>query len=191
MTVKNLLFGELDLSFLTGMFNRPIAGIVGYDVLARCVAEIDTVEGRVALYEPDAYTLANGKWQELLVNHGHPHVRAKFEGNREGVFRVDTGNPGALLLHAPAVEKYRLLENRETASCQIGGAGGFSPGRSGTIEWFELAGHRVNNPRALFSQANTGSMTSQWVAGTLGMDLMRPFKIVLDCPHKRIALVKR
>lgn len=191
MTVKDLLFGELDLSFLMGMFSKPIAGIIGYDILARCVAEVDTVEGRVALYDPNTYTLASGKWQELLINHGHPHVRAKFEGDREGVFRVDTGNPGALMVHAPAVEKYRLLDNRETASCKIGGAGGFSPGRSGSLEWFELAGHRAMNPPALFSLADTGSMTSQWVAGTIGMDLMRPFRIVLDCPHKRIAFVKR
>lgn len=190
MTVDDAIFGELDLSMFTAYFGEPLAGIIGYDLLARCVAEIDTTEGRIALYDPGSYELPDGRWQELFIGHGHPHVRATFEGNRDGIFRLDTGNPGALLVHAPTVMEFSLLEGRKTRPVPLGGAGGSKPAQLGTLQWFELGEERFENARAIFSQADTGSMTSRWTAGTIGTELMRPFNMVFDCPRKRIAFLK-
>ena len=42
LKLRNPVYIELDLSFLEPIFGRKIGGVVGYDVLARCVAEVET-----------------------------------------------------------------------------------------------------------------------------------------------------
>src|SRR6185503_4630864 len=57
LVLSDPVFIELDLGFLEPIFGCKIAGIVGYDLLARCVAEIETHTPRIALFDPARYAL--------------------------------------------------------------------------------------------------------------------------------------
>jgi hypothetical protein len=183
------LYVELDLAFLTPVFGHRVAGIVGYDLLARCVAEVETRTPYVALHDPARFTLAGAAWQELALKDNTPCVHARFEGEREGLFRLDTGASGTLTFHAPAVRELFLLEGRDVTKGFGGGVGGQAESRNGKLAWFELAGHRFEDKTVAFSLAEHGAFTDRYTLGNIGQEFLAPFRIVLDYPGDRIAFV--
>src|SRR5262245_5958882 len=180
---------ELDLSFLERAFGRKVAGIVGFDVLARCVAEIETRTPYVAIHDPARYQLAGASWQDVIVTENTPTVRARFEGDREGLFRIDTGANGTLSFHSPAVRELGLLDGRAVTSSASGGVGGTSEAKNGQLAWFELAGHRFEKRMVQFSLAEHGAFADRYTLGNIGQEFLAPFRMVLDYPEGRIAFV--
>ncbi len=182
-----------DLSFLTPFLGDEIAGVIGYGVLSRCVAELrvgDAQHGpRVALHDPALYALEEGAWDPLVFHHRIPAVKARFE-DREGLFHIDTGANGWVTFNQPAVERWKLLEGREVTDAQLGGVGGFVGARKGTVAWFELAGLRQEAITATFAVEAKGNYAKADLAGSIGGEMLRPFTLVLDYGKERIAFVR-
>ena len=81
----------------------------------------------------------------------------------------------------------RLLEGREVKEETDTGAGGSYKVATGTIEWFELAGHRFARPRAIF---RVSGLSREGGAGVVGREFLSVFKIVFNYPERRIAFVR-
>ncbi len=190
VTLANPVYVELDLAFLEPIFGRKVAGIVGFDLLARCVAEIETRTPFVALHDPARYALTGASWQDLALHNNTPCVRARFEGEREGLFRIDTGANGTVAFHTPAVQALGLLDGRAVTASLNGGVGGMSTIHDGTLAWFELAGHRFETPRVQFAHSEQGAFADRYTTGNIGQDFLAPFRIVLDYPNDRLAFVE-
>jgi hypothetical protein len=189
LVLEDPVYVELDLAFLEPQFGHKVAGIVGFDVLARCVAEIETRTPYVALHDPARFQLAGASWQDLTIAENTPSVRARFEGDHEGLFRIDTGANGTVSFHAPAVRAFALLDGRTVTSGSSGGVGGSAETKDGRLAWFELAGHRFEKRQVQFSLAERGAFTDQYTVGNIGQEFLAPFRMVLDYPGDRIAFV--
>jgi hypothetical protein len=191
LAVDRPFFLEMDLGFVRKGMGEEVAGIIGYDLLSRCVAEITLAEDVIELHDPVRYQLGEGAWQKLTLTTAVPLVPATFEGGRRGLFRIDVGASGAafsnVVFHAPAVEDLQLLAERKVTVSRLG------PHRvgTGTLAWFELAGHRFENPEAVFALDREGPLGDEYVEGNLGVEFLRPFRIVLDYAHERVAFVRR
>lgn len=190
LALEDPVYVELDLAFLEPLFGRKVAGIVGFDVLARCVAEIETRTPYVALHDPARFQLEGASWQDLTIAENTPSVRARFEGDHEGLFRIDTGANGTVSFHAPAVRALALLDGRTVTSGASGGVGGAAETRDGRLAWFELAGHRFEKRQVQFSLAERGAFTDLYTVGNIGQEFLAPFRLVLDYPGDRIAFVR-
>jgi hypothetical protein len=191
MTLTKPLFVEMELGFIRKAMGEDIVGIVGYDVLGRCVAEITLAEDSIRLYDPARYSRDKTPWQRLTFNRSLPLVEATFEGDHKGLFRIDVGASGGaggnVLFHTGAVETLDLLRDRSVKVFRLG------PTRvaQGKIAWFELAGHRFDKPEVLFALDRQGPFGDEYVTGNLGVEFLKPFRIVLDYPHERVALMHR
>jgi hypothetical protein len=191
MSLKDMQCAELDLSVFKKMFGIEVAGIVGYDVFRRTIIGVDLNRPVVTLHDPAKFTLARGTWTSTMFSAGNIVVEAKMEGDRVGWYRLDTGANGTVQFHAPYVVKERLLDNRQVYHSEHAGAGGKSSGKAGTIEWFELAGHRFEKPEAAFSQATVGAFNDRYLAGNIGQDFMKPFTMYFDFGGSRVAFVPK
>ena len=190
VTLEDPNFLALDLRFLASLSDERISGILGYDLFARCVLELDSRSGDVALYAPESYS-ADVDWQVLRIDSRVPTVEARFEGDHSGFFRIDSGAGGTVTFHSPLVEELELLEGRKVRRGRAGGVGGSAPVYSGRIAWFELAGHRFEGPTVDFATADTGALSDRYLAGNLGQTFLEPFRLVFDYPNERIAFVPR
>jgi hypothetical protein len=165
-------------------------GVIGYDLLSRCVAEIELADNSLKVYDPERYRLASGRWERLAFNQWLPLVPATFEGGK-GLFRIDVGASGGaygnVVFHAPAVEQLQLLKDRKVTVGKVGTA----RVAVGKVGWFELAGHRFEHPDAVFALDRKGPLGDEYVEGNLGVEFLRPFRLVLDYPHERVALSRR
>ncbi len=178
---------EFDHSPFTPVLGTPIAGIVGFDLLARAVVELDLGAPSISLHDPSEYVLRNATWQPLALYGRHPCPTARFEGGNSGVFVLDTGSTGTVTFHRPAVENLQLLADREVARSIAGGVGGSVSTRTGVLEYFELGSHRFENPVVEFALEEVGSFADPHTVGNIGGAFLRPFHVVFDYSNHRIA----
>lgn len=189
--VKNILFTELDLAQIGRFLGIRLAGVVGDDLMRRSVVTIDLKGPVVEIRPRDGFALQGGQWLPLRFSSGNPAVEATVDGAPKAWFRFDTGANGTVTLHTPFVNKYKLLEGKKTSVVGSGGVGGMVTTQAGTVKWFELAGHRFENQMVLFATSMKGAFGEPYLAGNIGQDFMKPFRIVLDYSGYRIALIPR
>jgi Aspartyl protease len=191
MTVSRPFFMTMDLAFLREAMGEPIVGIIGYDILSRSIAEITLADNSIKLHDPEVYRLDSATWQKLTFNQSLPVVSATFEGHREGRFRIDVGasGPGVgnVIFHAPAVDDLHLLEGRRVTRTKIGP----TEIAIGKMAWFELAGHRFENPDVVFAIDRQGPLGDQYLDGNIGVEFLKPFRMVLDFANRRVAFLPR
>jgi hypothetical protein len=186
--ITGLNFSEFDLGALASAFGVKIAGVVGFDLFRRSVVSVKMAQSKVSLYDPATYRLPSGAWTGMRFDGGNMAVNATLEGGRKGLFRLDTGADGSVAFHSWYVAQEGLLR-RKTTSVKLGGVGGTSDAKMGTIDWFELGGHRFEHPRVIFSLATTGAFTDRYLAGNIGQDLLLPFDTVFDAASERVAFL--
>jgi hypothetical protein len=113
------------------------------------------------------------------------------DSSHEGVFQLDTGANVSVTFQEPTVRKWKLLENRELRDTKLGGVGGFVAAKQGLLEWIEFGGLRQERVSATFAQEARGVHADDRKDGSIGAELLRPFVLVTDYEHERIAFQKR
>ncbi len=191
MTLERPYLIELDIAFLSSIFGVEVAGICGYDVFAQAVVEMEPASDYAAIHDPEAFELVHGSWQELILDERIPCVKAAFEGDRSGLFKIDTGANGTVTFHAPAVDRLELLEGRELKRAKTGGVGGFGEVLMGDLEWFSLGQHRFQSPTVAFSRTEIGGLADPYTLGNLGQDFLSEFRLTFDYRHGRLAFAPR
>jgi hypothetical protein len=180
----------MDLDFLTTPLGVAVSGIIGYDLISRCVVEIELARDSVKLFDPEKYEGGTIPWRDLILHQRLPAVEARFEGERKGIFRLDLGagggGAGNVIFHAPAVRELGLAGDRPVPRGELGGQE-FAAGR---IAWFELAGHRFENPEVLFFLGESGPVADAYTTGNIGARFLEPFRVILDYRRNRIALIE-
>ncbi|MGH7595095.1 MAG: aspartyl protease family protein [bacterium] len=177
------IFVEMDFTPIDQALGLSVAGAIGYDLFSRAIVEIDMARNAVNINDPRAYRRRAEDWQELMIQHQMPVVRASFEGNHQRWFRLDIGAAVTVMFHTPAVRELDLLKGRDGTPSRIGQLGVVF----GAIAWFELAGHRFNQPKVIFVISENGPVADPHTAGNIGLEFLQPFKLIFDYANKRIA----
>jgi len=186
VTINNPTFYGFDMTPFQA-FNIPVSGICGYDFLARTMLQVDPKALRIKIYNPaKAPKIENVKWEHVTFNGNTPSVNCWFEGDRNGVFSLDTGSSSTVDLFSPIVAKLGLLKGRDTTSVNTGGAGGSAESKTAPIDYFQVGGHRFDNPTVGLQVTKQGVFASPYLAGNVGMGFLGHFKLVFDYPHSRM-----
>ncbi|HMP01357.1 MAG TPA: retropepsin-like aspartic protease [Gemmatales bacterium] len=184
-------FVEIDLTLVSAAMGEAIAGVVGYPLFQAAIVEFEVEPPALRIHVPERFELKQGEWQELRLDGNVSCVEARFEGDRSGWFRLDTGASNMVTFHAPVVERLKLLEGRQTQPAFEGGVGGVSAARAGKLAWFELGGQRFENIDARFSAAEAGAFRDEILLGNIGQGLLRPFRVAFDYGESRFAFVPK
>jgi len=190
LTMRDHSVMSTDLSFLKEHLGEEIVGVIGYGVLAACVAEIDPLTPSVALHDPKRFELKACEWVTIDLVDRIPALKARSE-DHEGLFHIDTGANNAVSFSAQAVSKWKLLEGRDVQDAKLGGVGGFIAAKKGKLAWFELGGLRQENVLATFPLEAKGVLGGERIDGSIGQEALRPFVLVTDYAHERMAFRTR
>ena len=188
VTLHKPNYVAMNLDFIRQLMGQDgIVGVIGYDLLSQCVCEINLASNHIRLLDP-ARSPKKLPWQAITFHQNIPLVPATFPQG-QGLFRIDvgasSGEAGNVIFHSPAVHQYRMVS--DNAPRATTGNVEYAPG---TIEWFELMGHRFENPRVIFALAKSGPLADPFVDGNLGVEFLKPFRIVLDYQHERLAFTR-
>jgi hypothetical protein len=86
MTLQNTTVAVMDFSAVTAAFGERLAGVLGYPFFAKAVIAVDYPNKSITCFDPKQYRLPRGAWQPLTMKSHRPTLRARLEGNVEGVF---------------------------------------------------------------------------------------------------------
>ncbi|MHC4083122.1 MAG: retropepsin-like aspartic protease, partial [Planctomycetota bacterium] len=174
LTVHDTKYAGADFPQSHVTFGQPVDGSCAYDLFAQAVLELDIGHERIGIYDPATYTLDEGQWQPLILDHYLPHVWCRFADGHGGLFLLDAGYPGAVQLFQHVVQQHQLLEGRRTRLRTIPTFGAQAFVRQGPLEWFEIGSQRLEQVETHFATGPTPLYPgSSLTSGIVGADVLR------------------
>ncbi len=191
MTLQKASVSVMDIAAVSAVLGERLAGVLGFPFFANAVIEVDYSKGSISCFDPKEYRLARGEWQPLTLRSNRPTLTARLEGDIEGLFMLDTGSTFTVLFRPDFVQKHALLDHRGFRRVKRHRVSGESEVLQAKIAWFELAGHRFEEPTVQFDLPNTPEPKLAGVAGTIGRGILREFTVVFNYPESKIALLRK
>jgi hypothetical protein len=177
-------------------------GLIGYPLLERYVVRIDLDARTLTFIEPESF---RPRSQAVILpleisENLEPVVRAKLalpgRGKIEGRFLVDEPYPGTLLFATPFGRQHDLLAAARTLTPRLlpgtaTGVGGKFNLQLGRVESFTLEPYTLKRTLAAFAtNAHAGAFARTDIAGIIGGELLRRFRVTLDYSHRRMVIEK-
>jgi hypothetical protein len=194
LDLGGVTMAAIDLSGFAGHFGREWGGILGYELFARTVVELDYADSVLTLYDPAAYAAPEPEpglieVLPLVLGEGIPAVEAEFDGVR-GSFALDLGNLNYTTLHRPAVEEHGLEERYPDWRPQlVSGFGGADFHRLVKLGELRLGSVSVPEPLAVLAGETQGALARSRELGNIGQDVLRRFRrVTLDYTGGRLVL---
>jgi hypothetical protein len=168
-------------------------GVIGYDLFAAYVVEIDYERREIRLHDPAGFAFPEeADVVPIRLLDRKPYVAASFSLGGEtlgGDFLLDTGAGGALGFNGDFVAAQRLIERAgRTLPSSSRGVGGATPARLGRLESLLVGRTVLPGPLATFSLAQGRGVRAD-AAGRIGGALLRRFTITFHYAAGSVGLV--
>lgn len=164
---------------------RPIAGLLGAELLRRFPTTFDYQRKVLTFYKPGSTPPEppGAQRQRLLLNGGHSFIELQVDG-ATGVFGIDTGDSGSVTLFSAFYRQHQFPIEQPTQPKLQGGVGGFQAAQLTRINSLALGGSVVKEPIVTLSTASQGLFSNGELAGNLGNEFLRRFVFTLDYEHR-------
>jgi predicted aspartyl protease len=172
--------------------SRRRDGILGSSFFRRFAVEISSRNRTVTLHAPENYAYSGpGEILPLTFKGSTPIVETSVrlpDGSQvEAQMEVDTGCDSALCLGSHFVNAHQLVPTNATSGTERRvGVGGSTRTQTGRLPKLQLGGITIEKPEASFFLE--GSPADPPLAGHIGWELLREFKVIFDYSRKRMIL---
>ncbi len=194
VTLSDIGIGDIELDHVSAVEGTRVDGLIGGELFQKYVVRIDYMGSRVDVFDADTYNY-RGDGTVLPLNiDGLAFTDASLHAPDgrwvNGTFIVDTGVRLALLLNGPFVDKNRLLSGeKRVPRASVGvGVNGETRGDIFSVSAVELGGLHMTDVMSVASRDDVVIDSNDGLAGIIGGDLLRRFRVTLDYPHKRMIL---
>ncbi len=186
----------LPLEWFSREVGRSTDGFLGSNVFRNYVVEIDYANQVLRLHDPSGYSYS-GSGQRLPLQFiwdnipsVHAGVVAQDGTVVSGVFLIDSGATTALWLTKAFSNAHpEFLSVQETIEVpMVVAVGGEFSARVGRVPAIRLGGFVVSNPLTQFSQNTSGILATPDLAGIIGAQMLRRFRVIFDYPHGEMIL---
>ena len=196
LALDDLTLFSLDLAPLEELEGRKMDLILGYEFISRVVLDIDYEASLVGLHAPEGFDYRGpGARVPLTLQNNHPHVRAQvLLGDREPVetvFMVDTGARMALHLNRLFSEQHEVKKTVPKVlelPAQVTGVGGAARSSVARVRGLRLGGLELEGVVTTLSESGAGTLETPHLAGLIGGDLLRRFRVFFDYGRQEMIL---
>jgi hypothetical protein len=160
----------------------PLDGALGYELAKRAVVTLDYALHRITFTRPESFRPPEGATRLRMRFASTSEI--VLDGSVDGIageFQLDTGQESSLVLNRPFAERNGLLRKyrsgRKSWGVGVGGAARtvlFRPSR------FSLGSLDPSISQAEIALSKTGGAAEEYIAGTIGNDILRQYKVTLD-----------
>ncbi|HEY1656453.1 MAG TPA: aspartyl protease family protein [Candidatus Tumulicola sp.] len=175
---------------LQSMFaTEPVVGLVGFELLSNFQTTIDYAAQTIAFapFATPAALPSGATVLPFLSNGSTPYVEASIDGV-SGLFMVDTGNAGNLVVFKSFVDAHALFRGAASVSyVSAGGVGGTVPLRRLRARSLRLAGTTLDAPIVEVTDQKSGAFASKTLAGNIGATVLRRFTVQLNYQSRTLA----
>lgn len=185
-TAVSLPFADLEPAL-----GKDVDAVVGQELFARYVVQIDYGAGILRLYDPAAFVAPAAPSVPLEVVRGEAFVRVRVtvDGRTmDARLQLDTGSGGALTLDAPFVRAHGLAAGPGLSGGAAWGVGGRSVQVNRFVERLTIGDVAVDAPVATLSLDTAGVLADGEGEGLLGGEVLSRFTVTLDYGRGRMYL---
>lgn len=175
---------------------EPDKALVGLEVLQRFVIRFDFDRQVMTLTRPEVFgTSENGTVIPFDFQDNQPEIKGAIDGIA-GLFAIDTGDAGSLLLIAPFARRYDLVRRYHANLPYSGKAiaatrGVFARSRVHTVSFCGPDGRTVeeaHDPVTRISLQKSGFDANRNVSANIGLGILKQFNITFDYTRQRVIL---
>ncbi len=169
-----------------------LAGLLGVEIFERLATRIDYV-GRTMTFEPvGAYRHTGpGTTVPISFQEDIPLVPATLDGH-PGVFAIDTGNAGSLVVQHVWADKIGIGEKmRAGVSLSSFGAGGESKNFASRVDTLTLGDTTLRGLIGRIANDRKGAFASTVEAGNIGNEVLPSFIVTFDYGREQMWLEPR
>lgn len=181
----------IDLAPVALRLGRPLPVVLGRELFARAIVELDYPRERVAFHDPERSPGTDDARSLTLFEAGGGKyaVEARIEGRPPVRVQVDTGSGDTLTIFHDYVSTQKLLDGRARVSTRLaGGVGGNSVEHEATLATLSLGEWRLRDVPALLEAQVRNANAARDCSGRLGGRVLRRFRVTIDAPHQRMHL---
>jgi hypothetical protein len=189
VSLSDQKFVTLDFSKIQAVFGgHTVQGLLGANIFKNFVVRIDYAHRMLSLALPSmAPDHGDGIALPLRFNKAScPRIDGKADGIA-GVFNIDTGAEGGLLLYVDFVERNRFLKRfaSQLQDTTVLGVGGETRTQTIPVMRLDLGSISMTGPVSLALDQDRMT-SSKDAAGTIGEDILSTMTVTFDYSHKRI-----
>jgi predicted aspartyl protease len=176
--LRDLVVTTIDLGASTAGAFR-IDGVLGYPFFATSTARLDVANRSLTFGPPGSVPLA-GERIELQLDRSIPEAQVLFNGKISAPVVFDTGNPAALLLYKPFVERHLGIVPFSDVSRSSYGIGGETKSYRTALDELGIGStplYRVDTDVML---ATRGAFADRFDAGNIGLGVLENFVVTFD-----------
>jgi Aspartyl protease/PDZ domain len=189
LTLRDQVFGALDLTWLRSIEGADAAGLFGYEFARRAVVKIDYGQRRLTFTRPNRFVPPAAASVPFKFHEHAVLVEASLDGVT-GEFEIDTGSRSALTLNGPFAATHKLVEKYRPGAPVIVnfGVGGPARARLARAGILKVGPIMLRSPIVQFASGTGGDGAARHVAGNIGGDLLKRFTLTLDYTKQRLWL---
>jgi len=174
---------------------EPIAGILGLEVFERFAVTFDYDRRRLLLAPFDvgaAPAAPTGTSVPLRFTFDMPVIDGTLDG-KPGVFGIDTGNSGRLLIFPQWLERNGLIDRYRKGYALVGGGGVGGPfaSRLSHVESLGMGSLVLHGHIAQLTPPDAGATANVSEAGNIGQDVLSRFTVHIDYRRAAMTLAPR
>lgn len=161
---------------------QPLAGILGLEIFERFATRIDYGRKRLTLTPLTRYAHSAGGGRALPIcfQEDMPLGEATADG-RNGLFGIDTGNAGSLILFGAFLQSSGILHAYPNGNRAEGrGTGGGNSGWIVRLHRFTVSGKTFDSIPTFMTQMKSGAFSSWTEAGNFGYEILSRFVPTFD-----------
>lgn len=179
------LVGPLPYPALRPRAGLVVDGLTGYEFLSEFRITIDYT-AREMVFAPFSEVPPAGKTIPFFSDGHSIYVEGSIEGV-SGLFRLDTGDGGALTVFRSFAERHGLFRTGGHVTRQAGGVGGAISAREVSGN-FMLAGTGLRDVPISISDTSAGAFFSRTLAGNVGSAVLSRFTLTFDYRLRTLTL---
>ncbi len=186
-----LINAEFNLSTKLGF---PVHGILGYDFFHRLIVEVDYTHKVMTIHNPDYYSYRKSAvWIPLEIQNYKPYIEANIEliDNEKIPIKllIDLGASDAVWLFRNE-EKKIAIPQKSLRTFLGRGLNGDINGYLCRINSFQIGKYSFKGVISAFPDTISISDSSVYETrdGSIGGEILRRFRVVIDYPNKRLTL---
>lgn len=193
LTGQHGAIGPLPYVFQHQIHDAVVAGLVGSQFLQsfRTTFDFDALRATFASYDlaPPALP-ARGMVLPGLSDGQDVFVQASVDGV-PGVFLIDTGNSGGLVITRRFANAHGLFRKPGLVYITPGGIGGHLTTERYRAKTLTLGGATLHGLPLTITNQTAGSFASRSVAGNIGLGVLSRYRITFDYRNHTLTLVPR
>lgn len=195
VTIPNQDIISLPFAYVGSRVGYPTDGTLGSNLFVKRVVEIDYLKKQVTVSDPKTWKPeGHGEAIPIMLEGNVPFIEACMtlpHGEQvSGRFIVDTGQilSGLLISESFASAHPQLLDGKFIHPAPVTVVGGSMEYSLSRVNQFKIGSFTLKNIVTSFPKGAAGVYAKSDVAGGIGPEILRRFKVVFDYPHKRMFL---